>query len=797
MSSVSTIDESKGTILLMEWDAHSLKVLELPWVLEEWAGRTDTPFGRERVFQRTLTRERALVQLRLQETDDAVRLLQREAPPPMRVGEVRPFIQKASKGGILASEELLKLTALLRTARQYKEWLLNNPERYPHLAKYAHNLHPLQPLERQITTCIAPSGEVLDTASERLAQIRHDQRRLQKRITEQLHAMTTSPAWREVLQEPTYTLRNGRYCLPVRSEYRGRVKGIVHDTSASGATLFIEPLELVELGNRLRELESAEQEEIEAILYALSRLVESYAQELQNTVDALAELDCILAGARLALDWDCTCPTLNTDGYWLLRGARHPMIPKDKVVPIDLEIGREWTGILITGPNTGGKTVTLKTLGLLTLMTLLGLHVPAKEGTQIAIPYGVFADIGDEQSLQQSLSTFSGHIRHIARFLQSAGRHSLVLLDEIGAGTDPTEGSALARAILITLLEREARVVATTHYGDLKALAYEYPRLQNAAMEFNRETLQPTYRLLMGVPGASHAIEIAQRLGLPDSVIRRALSAMGVQELNLSEVIRQLEMARQRAEQAEQEWRTRLSQVEQLQKQLELERRAIEEERRTLRQRNQQELEKVITELHTQAEAIFRQLRQASKESKQTQLLREQFLQAIETARTTQAPPEPPETPPTEPPTEWQVGMEVRIPRLNQRGVLAGLPEDGRAPVYIGKLRMEFPISELEPLAPPRKPTAKLTKRPRPSQPVPLELMIRMMRVEEALPALEKYLDDALLAGYESIRIVHGKGTGTLRKVVHEYLSQHPQVKAFRLASAHEGGEGVTIVWLK
>ncbi len=781
----------------MEWDAHSLKVLELPWVLEEWAKRADTPFGRDAVAQRTLTREEELVRLRLQETEEATRLLLQEPPQPMRVGEVRPALQKASKGGVLAPEELLKLADLLRTTRHYKEHLLSRAERYPHLASHAQRLHPLQSLLHQIDDCIAPGGELRDNASETLARIRNDQRRLQKRITEQLQQILHSGQWREMLQEPTYTLRNGRYCLPVRAEYRGRVKGIVHDTSMSGATLFVEPLELVELGNRLRELQSAEQEEIEAILYALSRAVESYAEELEQTLDALTQLDLILAGARLALDWDCTMPLVNTQGYWRLRKARHPMIPKAQVVPIDFEIGREWTGVLITGPNTGGKTVTLKTLGLLTLMTLLGLLVPADEGTEIAIPFGVFADIGDEQSLQQSLSTFSGHIRHIARFLSEAGVHSLVLLDEIGAGTDPTEGSALARAILTTLLEREARVVATTHYGDLKALAYQYPRLQNAAMEFNRETLQPTYRLLMGVPGASHAIEIAQRLGLPESVIRRALESLGVQEVNLMAMIRQLEEARQRAEQAEQEWRKRLAETQSLKQQLEQERKALEEERRTLRTRNQQVLEQTLAQLRAEAEAIFRQLRQASRESKETNLLRERLQQVMEEARSAQAP-EPAETAPTpEAPVEWQVGMEVRVRSLNQRGVLADLPKEGRAPVYLGKLRMEFPLSDLEPLAPSRKPSAKLTKRPRPAEPVPLELMIRMMRVEEALPLLEKYLDDALLAGYERVRIVHGRGTGTLRQVVHQYLSQHPQVKSFRFAEPAEGGEGVTVVWLK
>lgn len=778
-------------MLCMEWDSHSLEVLELAWVRQEWARRADTPMGQERALQRPLSRDVATVRLRLQETDAAARLLLREPPPPMKVREVRPALTKALKGGTLAPTELLSLAELLACARLYKAHLLARAAHYPQLAHYAHQLHPLQPLERQIHDCIDPNGEVRDSASENLARIRNDQRRLQKRITERLQQLIH--AWRDWLQEPTYTLRAGRYCLPVRIEHKGKAPGIVHDTSMSGATVFVEPFELVELGNRLRELQAAEQEEIEAVLYALSRAVESHGSELEKTTEALSELDAILAAGRLALDWQASLPEVNTDGYWKLRKARHPMIPRERVVPIDFEIGRDWLCVLITGPNTGGKTVTLKTLGLLTLMTLLGLHPPADEGTQIAIPYGVFADIGDEQSLQQSLSTFSGHIRHIVRFLNEAGHHSLVLLDEIGAGTDPTEGSALARAILTSLVERGARVVATTHYGDLKALAYEHPQFQNAAMEFDADTLQPTYRLHMGIPGASHAIEIADRLGMPRTIIQRALEALGVREVDLMRMIQELERQRRLAEEAEAEWRARNQQLAQLQKQLEQERQALEEARRTAYQRAQQELEQVIRALQQEANAIFQQLRQAGRESKQTAQLREQLQHLFQQA--TQATQPPARTAPAEAPTqEWQVGMPVRIRSLNQRGTLAALPEGGKAQVYLGKLRTEFPLSDIEPLQEAPKPVVHPVKKPRPPAPVPLELDLHGKRVEEAQPLLEKYIDDAILAGYDSVRIMHGRGTGALRKMVHAYLSQHPQVRSFHFASPNEGGEGVTIV---
>ncbi len=776
----------------MEWDAHSLQVLELEFVRGEWARRAETPLGSERARERPLSDDADQVAQRLKETDDAVRLLQREPPPPIAMREVRPAIHKAARGGLLAPDELLALLTLMQTARQSRAHLLPRAERYPALAAYAHRLHTFSALERAISDCIAPSGEILDTASERLAQLRRDQQRLQKRITEQLQELIHK--WRDWLQEPLYTLRAGRYCLPVRSEFRGRVRGLVHDTSMSGATLFVEPEPIVELGNRLRELQSLEQEEIEAILNGLSRAVEAHADALLQTAETLGELDAILAAGRLALDWDCTAPIINTSGYWRLRGARHPMIPRERVVPIDLELGGAFNGLLITGPNTGGKTVTLKTVGLLTLMALLGLHLPARDGTHIAIPRGIYADIGDEQSLQQSLSTFSGHMRHIVRFLKESQANSLVLLDEIGAGTDPTEGAALARAILVSLLERGARVLATTHYGELKAFAYEHPQLQNASMEFDLETLQPTYRLRMGVPGASHAIEIARRLGLPEPVVQLAMQSLGAQQIDIMQMLHKMEAAQRAAEQAEAEWHARNEQLKQLEERLQQELRAAEQARRTARERAQQELEALLKQIRDEAERLFQQLRQASRESRQTVAIHEQ-LQSLQQRAREQLRLEPTESPPA--PAELTPGMQVRVRSLGQVGTLVELHPEGKATVFIGKLRLPVERDELEPVAPPPARPRTLPRRPRPPQPVPQELVIRQMRVDEALPLLEKYLDDALLTGYDTVRILHGKGTGALRKAVHDYLSQHPQVASFQLAPREQGGEGVTIVRLR
>jgi DNA mismatch repair protein MutS2 len=778
----------------MEWDTHSLQVLELDFVRGEWARRAETPAGRERALQRPLSDNPNLVEQRLRETDDAVRLLQREPPPPMRLREVRPLIQRAAIGGILQPDELLQLLTLMQTARQYKEHLLPHAERYPALAPYAQRLHTFSSLERTLRDCIAPSGELLDTASERLAQLRRDQQRLQTRITEHLQELIHR--WRDLLQEPIYTLRAGRYCLPLRSEFRGRIRGLVHDTSMSGATLFVEPESIVELGNRLRELQSMEQEEIEAILFGLSRAVEAESERLSESVEMLAELDAILAAGRLALDWDCTCPSINTEGYWRLRSARHPMIPRAQAVPIDLELGRAFTGLLITGPNTGGKTVTLKTVGLLTLMTLLGLHIPAREGTQIAIPCGIYADIGDEQSLQQSLSTFSGHIRHIVRFVQEARRNSLVLLDEIGAGTDPTEGAALARAILNHLLTRGARVVATTHYGELKAFAYQHPQLQerfdgvrhgdpaaHLSPADGRARRQPRHR--------NRAAARSARAGGAGGVPLDGGTAD-----RLREMLAKMEAAYRAAEQAKTNG-TPATRTQAVQQQLQQEWEAAEQARRTARQRAQQEVEALLKQIRAEADALFQQLRQASRESKQTAQIREQ-IQSLQRRAREQASLPPSDTPsPLTNAPPFTPGMQVRIRSLGQVGVLVEPPHAGKATVFVGKIRIPVEADDLEPVALPAAKTRVAGKRPRPPKAVPPELVIREMRVEEALPVLEKYLDDALLVGYESVRILHGKGTGTLRKVVHEYLRQHPSVASFQLAPREQGGEGVTIVQLR
>lgn len=787
--------------MAIEWDSHTLEVLEFPLIRLRWADLTETPIGREIALSRPLSWDLETAQARQEETSEASQLLSQEPPPSLvACQEVRPAITRALKGGILPPEELLALAQGLRTLRLLKEFLMPRMERYPRLASYAAQIQLFTGLERQIEATLSPAGEILDEASSDLAKIRHEQRRLQKKIVEELHRILNSSRWQEVLQEPIYTIRGGRYCVPVKSEYRGRVRGLVHDTSMSGATLFIEPEELVTLGNRLRELEGLEKEEVERILYGLSRGVEAVGEALLDSFRRLGELDAILAAGRLSHQLHAHAPLLNQEGVWHLRRARHPLLDPTTVVPIDLEVGRHFQALLITGPNTGGKTVTLKTVGLLTLMALAGLHLPAEEGSRVAIPTGVFADIGDEQSLQQSLSTFSGHIRHIARYLEMAAPHALVLLDEIGAGTDPTEGAALAKAILTAFVEKGARVIATTHYGELKAFAYEHPAFQNAAMEFDLETLRPTYRLRMGIPGASHAILIAARLGLDQKVIQNAETALGTQQIDLLNMLRKLEAAQRAAEEMREEFTHRLREVETLKSQLQAQLEEAEQARREARLVARQEVQTLLRQIRAEADTILQELRKASRESKRTQQLTHQLEQVMQQGQQ-QAEVMVSSLSPT-PAAPLRKGQRVRVTGFAQVGVLLSDPKEGRATVQIGAIRATLPVQELQ-VVEEEKPTIRAGRtnvmqlRQSRARQVASELHLRMKQVDEALELLDRYLDDALLAGLEQVRIVHGKGTGTLRRVVRQRLQEHPEVDSFRDADPANGGTGVTIVTFK
>jgi len=773
-------------------NAHTLRVLEYDAIRQKVVAHCATPMGAERARQMTPRTDEEAIRVALQQTSEARRLIDLAEEMPLRgVQDVRSAASLARAGGILPPESLLSIADTVESARRLRSFLLTREEKCPALCVLARQLEPLPEVVNEVRRCLREDATVADSASPELARIRQRLRHLHSRITERLQATLNSSRIRNMLQEPVITMRGDRYCLPVKAEYRAQFGGIVHDVSASGATLFMEPQEVVDLGNQIREAQIAEQNEVVRILAQLSALVGKYSDPILLTCDALGELDFINARARLSVEWDAIEPALNTQGKIRLRKARHPLL-KPPVVPIDVELGNRFRILLITGPNTGGKTVTLKTVGLLTLMMQSGLHVPADTGTEMAIFQNIFADIGDEQSIEQSLSTFSGHMTNIAATLPHCDEHTLVLLDELGAGTDPAEGAALAQAILDYLLARHARVMATTHYGELKSYAYARQGVQNASVEFDLQTLRPTYHLRIGTPGSSHAIVIAQRLGLPSSVIETAQARLAGRETEATSIMRRLEEEQRHVEEArqaaEQERREAAALRHQLQQRLE----QVESERQRLREEVTQEVQHRLHQILQQAEEAYRRLREQPRENRAAQEARQQVRQAAEQMKQLLAPP-------AAAPTEIREGDTVKVTTLNVTGTVLQLtPKE--AVVQAGAIRVTVPREALR-----RIDEKPVSKTPLVSVPVNLsraanispEIMLRMQRVDEALANLDQYLSEAYAAGLQQVRVIHGKGTGTLRKAVREYLNTHPLVASYRGADATEGGDGVTIVTLK
>jgi DNA mismatch repair protein MutS2 len=773
-------------------NAHTLRVLEYDAIRQKVVAHCATPMGAERARQMTPRTDEEAIRVALQQTSEARRLIDLAEEMPLRgVQDVRSAASLARAGGILPPESLLSIADTVESARRLRSFLLTREEKCPALCVLARQLEPLPEVVNEVRRCLREDATVADSASPELARIRQRLRHLHSRITERLQATLNSSRIRNMLQEPVITMRGDRYCLPVKAEYRAQFGGIVHDVSASGATLFMEPQEVVDLGNQIREAQIAEQNEVVRILAQLSALVGKYSDPILLTCDALGELDFINARARLSVEWDAIEPALNTQGKIRLRKARHPLL-KPPVVPIDVELGNRFRILLITGPNTGGKTVTLKTVGLLTLMMQSGLHVPADTGTEMAIFQNIFADIGDEQSIEQSLSTFSGHMTNIAAMLPHCDEHTLVLLDELGAGTDPAEGAALAQAILDYLLARHARVMATTHYGELKSYAYARQGVQNASVEFDLQTLRPTYHLRIGTPGSSHAIVIAQRLGLPSSVIETAQARLAGRETEATSIMRRLEEEQRHVEEArqaaEQERREAAALRQQLQQRLE----QVESERQRLREEVTQEVQHRLHQILQQAEEAYRRLREQPRENRAAQEARQQVRQAAEQMKQLLAPP-------AAAPTEIREGDTVKVTTLNVTGTVLQLTQD-EAVVQAGAIRVTVPREALR-----RIDEKPVSKTPLVSVAVNVsreanispEIMLRMQRVDEALANLDQYLSEAYAAGLQQVRVIHGKGTGTLRKAVREYLNTHPLVASYRGADATEGGDGVTIVTLK
>jgi DNA mismatch repair protein MutS2 len=787
-------------------DPRSQALLEFPLVRARLANATGFPPGRRLAESIQPSTDPVLVGTGLEETSQTRSFIAEH--PGAGIGgskDIGPWIERASRGGRLDPAHFLDITFTLEASSRLGEAL--SGDRRPLLRELARQIHPLPSLRSTLNRSFDPTGELLDTASPRLGGLRRAVRVAYDRLRARLDQFVHSGELAGSLQEPIVTLRGGRYVIPIKADARSRVKGIVHDASGSGQTLFVEPIVAVELGNAWREAQLAEQAEIERILDELSMLVAAQAGPLRETLDALARFDFWSAKARLAEELDAVPAEIADRPEIVLLGARHPGL-SGRVVPIDMRLGGDYTAIVITGPNTGGKTVALRTLGLLALMHQSGLHVPADAGSRLPVLANVFADIGDEQSVAQSLSTFSGHLRSIVRIVEGAGPNCLVLLDELGAGTDPTEGSALAQALLDHFIKSEALVAATTHYAELKLYAHTTPQARNASVEFDVETLRPTYKLTIGLPGQSQAFAIAERLGLPSAVVADARSRLTEEQQAFEETLAsikatQLEAAEALTRAREAEERARAAQA------------AAEEERRRARKERDEatraardEAERLVDEVRAEVRGIRRRL---ERETVTQRSLDEDMARA--TAQLERLPahePEPPR-PVGSLPIAWRIGMRART-RNGGEGRIVALEKGGRrATLEAGGLRITVSVDDLEPAsggdaeAPsrtPKRPTrggaggsasASRLQVER-ARTVASSIDLRGAKVAEALEVLDRYLDDASLAGLEQALVIHGLGTGALRDAVRDHASGHPLVKSWRPGERGEGGDGATIV---
>jgi DNA mismatch repair protein MutS2 len=784
-------------------DARSLVLLEFPQVRARLAELTSFPPSRRLADALEPESDPVLVARMLDETDQARALLADR--PGTGVGashDIEPWVGRAVRGGRLDASHFLEIAETLDATARLATALAD--ERRPLLRELGRQLHPLPALRSTLARSFDPVGELLDTASPRLGPLRSAVRIAYDRLRRRLDVLVGSELG-GALQEPIVTLRNGRYVVPVKADARSRVKGIVHDASGSGQTLFVEPMVAVELGNAWREAQAAEQEEVERILDELSALVAANGAALRETLDALARFDLWAAKAQLASVMDAVRAETADRPQVVLLGARHPGLT-GRVVPIDVRLGDGYTALVVTGPNTGGKTVTLRTLGLLSVMHQAGLHIPADPGSRLPIFRDVFADIGDEQSIAQSLSTFSGHLRRIIRIVEAAGPGTLVLLDELGAGTDPTEGSALAQALLDHFIRAGALVAATTHYAELKAYAHTTSAASNASVEFDLETLSPTYRLTIGLPGGSQAFAIAERLGLPAAIVGDARSRLSENQRAFEETLARIRASEGETREALERARAAEARASDALRQADEERRRARRERDEAVRTAREEAARLVVELRDEVAATRRRL---ERETVTAPALDAAVARAEATASRLPDAPAAPEPVAAGAPRTWRVGERARSRGGGWEGRIAALERGGRrATLEAGGMRVSVPVEELEPAAggggdgsAPARVSSRGTSNAAALQlsrarSVASSLDLRGARVDEALETLERYLDDAGLAGLDRVTIIHGLGTGALRDAVRADAAGHPLVKAIRPGERGEGGDGATIVTL-
>lgn len=784
-------------------DERTLKRLEYDKVLEHLAGYCETSLGRERVFALRPSTIREEISLAQAETTEGRKLLRLE--PLAETGgwsDIRQQVDRARQGAALDPQDLLTVGRTLAACRVIKNFLSARRERYPLMGEMSASLGSFNTLEKKIASAILPGPEVSDHASSALASIRRQLVRARQRIKEQLEKIIRSPAYQKYLQEPLVTMREERYVIPVKQEFRTQVKGIIHDQSASGATVFIEPMAVVEANNEMRRLQAAEKQEIAKILSELSSQVAVVSEEIRASLDTLGYLDFIMARARYSQALDAWEPRLVLQAACFnFRKARHPLLAGE-VMPSDITLGRDFDVLVVTGPNTGGKTVALKTAGLLTLMVQSGLHIPAEDTTELGIFQQVFADIGDEQSIEQSLSTFSSHLNNIIYILKEAGSETLVLLDELGAGTDPVEGAALAQAVLERLQNVGAKVIATTHYAELKDFARGRDGVENACLEFDAVTLRPTYRLLIGRPGLSQAFEIALRLGMETGLVERAKDFLNQEAVEIADLMSHLEHSRQEMEKEREEVKYLLNQAQAASERYAKMEKDLLAERQAIMHKAFEEARQVVRQARRETEEAIHQFR--ARLAEESARVREKAvfdirrkIQDISGRIYEEKPQAKPEN--GEALAKVVIGQEVYLPLFNQRGQVIAPVENGSVQVQVGMVKLTLPVKELrlaekEPAAGGQVHTDSMIMDK--AKEISPQLDLRGLRAEEALLEVERYLDDAGLAGLSRVCLIHGKGTGALRAAIRQHLKEDRRVRSFRLGEHGEGGVGVTVVEL-
>lgn len=788
----------------------SLKTLEYDKIVARLMDMAASNLGREHTSSLKPITDIGEIKRNIEETDEALKLIIKYGNPPLYgINPIMIETKRVEMGGVLSPGGLLKIAESLRVSRALKKYMeegiKSDPNaEYPNVFGHIEGLNVFPSVESEITNAIISEDEISDNASNNLRNIRRQIVQKQNSVKTKLDSIISSTDNKKYLQDNIVTMREGRYVVPVKQESRANIPGLIHDTSSSGATIFVEPMAVVELNNEIRELMIKEREEIEKILRELSLLVAEHSYEIGANELVLKELDFIFAKGKLALEMNAVKPALNDRGYTNIKKGRHPLLKVDKVVPIDIYIGKDFNTLVVTGPNTGGKTVTLKTIGLLTLMAQAGLFIPADYGSEIAVYDNVYADIGDEQSIEQSLSTFSSHMVNIVDILERAEYNSLALFDELGAGTDPTEGAVLAISILDALRSKKIRTVATTHYNQLKMYALTTEGVANAAMEFDVETLSPTYKLLIGVPGKSNAFEISKRLGLPDAIIDYARELVDAENVEFEDVLSAIESDRQKSE-ADREEADRLRrEVQNLRNTLEEEKEKTREMRQNILDKARREAADIIKETKEEAELILDELKDVSSTIEKDSARRLQQAQDVlrDKSKSIDASLQQDilKVKNAKPPKDLKKGDTVEVLSLKQFGTVLDKPDSsGNVMVQVGLMKVSLPLNSLRLSSVEKEVKERQVKNivQTKSKYIKNKIDLRGKNVEEAIVELDKYIDDAYLSGLKQVEVVHGKGTGALREGLKPYFKRHRHIKSTRLGEFNEGGDGVTIIELK